>query len=651
VTDRDVVDPPDEMAADFTTTFSTPAPAACGPEYTPAYAIQGSGSASPMSGRRVATKGVVVGDYEGPQPALRGFYLQDLQGDDNAATSDALFVFNSGSDEVQLGQVVWVVGEVSEFQAQTQIEADSVEVCDPHPVSFGPTSVTLPVADPTFLERYEGMLVQFDQQLTVTETFQLGRFGQVVMSSGGRQWQPTHLVEPGDAAKKLQAENNLNRIIVDDELQNQNRDPILFGGGGDPLTASNTLRIGDTADDVLGVMTYTWGGNGASPNAYRLRPVNALGGGVPDFEASNVRPAEPADVGGSLKVASFNVLNYFNTFNDSSTPGDDCRFGVGGGPSDCRGADNPVEFERQAAKVVNAILGLDADVVGLIEIENDGYGPDSAIQNLTDRLNATASGDDRYAVLDVDHRTGQVNAAGTDAIKVGFIYRPDAVRPVGRTATLNTGAFGDFRVQTSRGVQTIGRSRPAVSQAFVERGNGGRAVVTVNHLKSKGSSCANNILPVGPDPDTGDGQANCNLTRTAAAEELVEWLATRPTRINEDDSLIIGDLNAYAKEDPVDAIKNGGYTDLLQAYHGSDAYSYVFDGQSGYLDHALASETLRNQVTGVTEWHINADEPTALDYNTNFKSVGHVASLYAPDPFRSSDHDAVLIGLDLVSQG
>jgi predicted extracellular nuclease len=425
---------------------------------------------------------------------------------------------------------------------------------------------------------------------------------------------------------------------VDDATNAQNPDPIPFARGGQPLSATNTLRGGDTVDGITGVLTYTWAGNAASGNAYRLRPIGALGGTVPDFQPTNPRPAAPEAVGGSLKVASFNVLNYFNTFGRTS-----CTFGVGGATAECRGADNAAEFERQAAKTVSAIVALDADVVGLIEIENDGYGPGSAIRDLVDRLNAVA-GPGTYAVLDVDTATGQANAAGTDAIKVGFIYRPASAMPVGTTAVLNTGAFGDF---TLRNGSVIGRNRPAVTQAFQDVAGGGRVVVSVNHLKSKGSSCADNASPVPSDPDTGDGQGNCNLTRTQAAKELVAWLAGDPTGTGDSDVLVIGDLNAYAKEDPVRAMTAAGYTDLIAEHIGERAYSYVFDGQWGYLDHALGSASLRPQVTGVTEWHINADEPPVLDYNTNFKTPNLVTELYAPDPYRSSDHDPVLIGLAL----
>ena len=183
-------------------------------------------------------------------------------------------------------------------------------------------------------------------------------------------------------------------------------------------------------------------------------------------------------------------------------------------------------------------------------------------------------------------------------------------------------------------------NRPALAQTFSENANGGRFTVVVNHLKSKGSDCN----AVG-DPDTGDGQGNCNVTRTKAATALANWLETDPTGSGDPDFLIIGDLNSYAKEDPIKALEADGYTNLAAAFQGPDAYSYVFDGQSGYLDHALANAALVPQVTGATEWHINADEPIALDYNTNFKSANHIDTLFAPDAFRSSDHDPVIVGI------
>lgn len=632
VTDQDAYDPPDVMAADVVVTFTTPPNVdPCTLAFTPAYVIQGSGATAAITGA-VTTQGVVVGDYEGPSPALRGFFLQDLTGDGNPATSDGIFVFEgSNADSVNLGDVVRVTGTAGENQGQTQVTAFSILNCGTGSVAS--VDVMFPVASPTFLEQYEGMLVRLPQEMFVTEHFQLGRFGQVVLSSGGRQAQPTNVVPPGAPAIALQAQNLLNRIILDDALQTQNPDPILFGRGGAPLSASNTLRGGDSVSGIVGVMTFTWAGNSASGNAYRVRPINALGGVVPNFQPTNPRPASAPAPTGRLRVAAMNLLNFFNTFDGSPDTADNCAFGVGGLPADCRGADTQAEFDRQLPKTVAAIVGTGADVIGVNEVENDGYGPDSAMAFLVDKLNAaTAPG--TYAYLNVDGATGQVNALGTDAIKVGMIYKPGSVTPVGKTAVLNSEAFVN-------GGDPAPRSRPSLAQAFQENSTGARFIVDVNHLKSKGSACAA--------PDAGDGQGNCNIVRNNAAALLVAWLAGNPTDTGDPDVLIMGDLNSYAMEDPITTIQSAGYTNLIKAFNPTGAYSYVFDGQWGYLDHALGNAAVLPQVTGIADWHINADEPGVLDYNTDFKTANLQTVLYAPDEFRIADHDPVLVDLALTN--
>ncbi|MBA3411888.1 MAG: endonuclease/exonuclease/phosphatase family protein, partial [Geodermatophilaceae bacterium] len=184
--------------------------------------------------------------------------------------------------------------------------------------------------------------------------------------------------------------------------------------------------------------------------------------------------------------------------------------------------------------------------------------------------------------------------------------------------------------------------RPSMAQSFTENATGEVFTVVVNHLKSKSCSGA-----TGADADQGDGQGCWNPTRTAAAEALADWIATRPTGVVDDDALLVGDFNSYAKEDPIDVLVEAGFVDLAASLIGPDAYSYVFDGQWGYLDYALASPSLAAQVTGAAEYHINADEPAVLDYNTNFKTASQQDTLYAPDEFRTSDHDPVLVGLAL----
>jgi hypothetical protein len=440
------------------------------------------------------------------------------------------------------------------------------------------------------------MLVQYTQTLTATEVFNLGRFGEVSLSGAGRLYTPTAVAAPGAPAQAVLAQNNRSRIILDDANNTQNLDPTRYPQGG--LSATNTLRVGDTLDGLTGILEFRF-------SAYRIQPVGPV-----EFTGTNLRTPAPADVGGNLKVGSFNVLNYFN--------GD----GLGGGFPTSRGAESQFELDRQQAKIVSALTAIDADIFGLMEIENDG-GANNALAQLVGALNAaTAPG--TYAYID----TGVI---GTDAIKVALIYKAAAAMPL-----------GDWKIITSavdpRFDET--RSRPALAQTFRHLGSGEALTVVVNHLKSKGSACAG-------DPDTGDGSGNCNGTRTLAAAALADWLATDPTGSGDSDVLIIGDLNSYTFETPITTLVSAGYTNLVRKYGGLTAYSYVFQGESGYLDHALATSSLEAQVSGATEWHINPDEPTVLDYNVNFKSANHVITLYDDGPYRASDHDPVIVGLQL----
>ncbi|GAB3895565.1 hypothetical protein GCM10029964_075650 [Kibdelosporangium lantanae] len=603
------------------TTVTVPigAPPACTSDVVTIGSVQGTTDTSPVAGQTVSVRGTVVGDYEGAQPALRGFYLQD-SGDGNPSTSDGIFVFDNGANLVSNGDVVQVTGPVSEFQGQTQITASAsgVEPCG-RQAKIELTDITLPRVSAADLEPYEGMLVRFNQTLTVTEHFQLGRFGQVVVSANGRLRQPTADIRATDqaAVQAAQNANNLNRLIIDDDTNSQNPDPIVFGRGGQPLSAANTLRGGDTTTNPVGVLTYTWAGNAASGNAYRLRPIGALGGRA-IFDAVNERPTARPDTGtGGVHVASANLLNFFNTFTG-------CKFGTTGGPTDCRGAENDTEYQRQLAKEVASLRFLNADVIGYMEMENDGYGSDSAVQALVDALNA-ADGPGTWAFVNPDAALGGVDVAGSDAIKAGILYKTAAVTPVA--------TFVD---------QNDLYERHPVAETFTTP-TGARFTVIANHFKSKGSCPAS-----GPDNDQGDGQSCWNPHRTDQANELVRWVRdTVVPGAGDPDVLIVGDLNSYAGEDPIAALEAAGYVNLPKKFHGSEAYSYVFDGQWGYLDYALASASLTPQVTGAGDAHHNADEPAVIDYNTNFKTPGQVQSLYAPDRFRTSDHDPVLAGLDL----
>ena len=615
VTDQDSDDPPDEMAANHVFGFVVAPDIACGASATFIHQVQGTGLASPMVNATVEIEGVVVGAYPGSN-GFQGLHVQEEDADQDAdpASSEGIFIFEpNGGASYAVGDQVRIKGRVTEFNTSgvtlTELtNLNNLVVCATGQ-TVTPAGVSLPFSSLTFAERYESMLVAIDQELSVTETFTLGRFGEVVLSSGGRLITPTNVVAPGAPAIAMQAANDRNRIVLDDGDNRQNLDPTVYPTGG--LSASNTLRIGDTTDGGTFVLEQRFG-------VYRLQPTATL----PTFHATNPRPASPDAVGGSFKVASMNVLNYFTTLdsNPGSGNGPDICGPTGG--LECRGANTAFELDRQRAKILSALLGLDADVVGLMEIENNDH---EAVADLVEGLNDVL-GHGTYDFID----TGTI---GTDAIKVAFIYQPASAVPVGDYAILDQSVDPRF-------LDT--RNRPALAQTFESTATGGQLTVIVNHLKSKGSECAG-------DPDTGDGQGNCNQTRVAAAEALVDWIAGDPTDSGDRDAIVIGDLNSYAEEDPIGVFEAAGYENMIRTFLGEDAYSFVFQGQSGYLDHALARATLPAQVTGTTEWHINSDEPIVLDYNTDFKSDNHVETLFAPHAYRSSDHDPVLVGAELLA--
>jgi predicted extracellular nuclease len=585
-----------------------------GPEAKRIHEIQGSGAASPFDGTEAIVEAVVVGDFQG-NAALRGFYLQEEDGDVDAdpLTSEGIFVFDgSFGVDVAEGDLIEVTGTVDEFSGLTEItNVTSVTVVsNGHTVT--PAAITLPLTAVADLEAFEGMAVHIPQQVFISEFFNFDRFGEIVLTSQ-RQFQPTALYEPGSPeAAQLAVENTLGRITLDDGRTSQNPDPAIHPNG-EVFDLGNLFRGGDTVTNVVGVLDFAFG-------LYRVHPTQGA-----DFEAQNPRPKKPSKVGGSLEVAAFNVLNYFSTIDNGVFV---C------GPlenQECRGADNAEEFTRQRDKIISALARIDADVVGLMEIEN--HVTDAALADLVAGLN-DRMGTGTYAYI------GE-GPIGPDAIRIAIIYKPKKVSPVGDDAVLDIEAFLD-----PNGIGEA-QNRPAQAQTFKEKKTGELFTVVVNHLKSKGSGCG----PGDDDPV----QGNCNLTRTLAAETLVDWLATDPTGSGDPDHLIIGDLNSYDKEDPIDALIAGSddtagtgddFADLLRVFEGETAYTYLFDGQLGYLDYALASQSMQGQVTGATAWHVNADEPDIIDYDTSFKMDAQDA-LYAPDQYRSSDHDAVIVGLRL----
>ncbi|MCW2535814.1 MAG: hypothetical protein JWQ26_1513 [Modestobacter sp.] len=558
-------------------------PLPCETPARPIGSVQGPGADSPLDGQVVVVAGTVVGDLQ--QGGFDGVFVQD-GGDGDAVTSDGVFAFGAAG-ALDLGDQVVVRGTVDEYNGLTELTGVTVTECGTAPL---PAAAVLPPSSTdTGRESLEGMLVAPAEDLTVTDVYDLNRYGEVLLSSGGRLLTPTEVADPGPAAHQVAVDNAARSILLDD-----GRTATLSTTAGGPppyLTVEDPVRVGDTA--VLGqpvVLTYGFG-------SWLLEPADGTADGT-TFTATNPRPATPPTVGGDLRVADFNVLNYFVDFPS--------QFG-----NDARGATNPAELAQQQTKIVHALAALDADVLSLHEIENSAVlTPDTPYRAVETLLAALAA--------ETGHTWAHVQAhEDSDVITNAMVYRPDVVTPVGGPSVpADLSAFDN--------------ARSPIAQTFDASGE----VVTViaNHLKSKGSACG-----PGSDDTSAGGAGNCNGDRVAQARALAAFADQVAEQAGDPDVLLTGDFNSYRFEDPIDVVAAAGYTDMAPVL-APDEYSYVFGGGSGSLDHVFASPSLRPKLTGLGVWDINAVESFAYEYD------GY-EPLYAGYPYRASDHNPTLVGI------
>jgi predicted extracellular nuclease len=567
---------------------------ACGAPAVPIHAIQGVGASSPLLGATgVVIEGIVVGDFRSYPEQLGGLFVQeeDAEVDASSNSSEGLFVFAPDlAGEIRVGEAVRVRGEVREFFGLTELgRLEWLKPCTARG-SASAAEVTLPFDRADDWERVESMLVRIEQPLVASGAEELGRFGELVLAAGERLFAPTQRAAPGVAALAWDERNLRHRLLLDDGRHASWPTPTPHV----ETTSGATMRLGDRVAAVEGVVDFAFG-------SFRLHPTEAI-----QIESAGSRPDPPHRTRGALRVAAWNVENFFN--------GD----GAGGGfPT--RGAADPDGLVRQRAKLVATLAAIDADVFALAELENDGVGPGSAARELASALAERIGAP--IDVVDPGER-----ALGDQEIAVGILYRRDRVAPLGIPAVLDARAVPSF---------DSARNRPSLARSFVHTATGERVTVAMNHWKSKGSSCES-----AGDPDLDDGQGNCNRTRARAAESLTVWLARDPTGSGGAPALVVGDLNSYPREDPVTALTAAGFVDLLEKWSGSDAYSYVFDGAAGRLDHALGSAELVTFASGAAVWHANSDEPPLLGYREE-----NPPEWFAPDPYRASDHDPVLVDL------
>lgn len=572
------------MLSDYIWSF-TVVQTTCSDPFIPIHSIQGSGNITPSVGSTHVVEGIVTGDFQAPG-GLGGFFMQanPIEYDSDPHTSEGIFVYNN-TFTVSPGDRVRFYGTVAEYNELTELkDVTDLVICSSGNSLPPATILHLPLFPGETLEPYEGMKIMIAEPLTVSQNFFLGRYGQVTLSAGGRMYTPTN------GQSDTFEFNTLRSIILDDDSSVQNPNTVPY------LGTDGTLRQGDSL--AAGLTGYLDQYTTTGPTSYRLQPVSIE---EIRFTRDNLRPSTPDPTSGSVSVAGFNIHNYFTTLNP---PG--------------RGARTEEELTRQTTKLVAALKTINADVFALIEIENNGT---TAIQYLVDHLNM-AAGEGTYAVV-----ADPINGVGSDAIKNVLIYKPTRVTLVGPSVSPDNGSAP----------YTIFKRLP-VAQTFDYQGE--HFTVIANHFKSKGCDAG----ATGLNADQGDGQGCYNETRFREALALADFISQVQTAQRDADVLVMGDLNAYGLEDPIDALKQLGMTDEV-AKHVSlpDRYSYTFDGASGYLDHVIATDTMDGQVTGVDIWHINADEPNVLNFETQYNPP----SLYQANAYRSSDHDPVVVELDL----
>ncbi len=666
--------------------------------------IQGEGDASALIGEQVSVTAIVT--YVDEDGYFIQEEDADADGNAATSEGVFVFTGRGNTGDIAVGDQVTVVGRVDEFNGETQINnASATVLASDQELPTAAAVLLSPNITQADYEAVEGMRVSVtsgtEDAMTVIENFELGRYGQITISAGS-QTQPTQLFDAetqADEVAALAEDNANNRLVLEDGVRAQNPDGFEYipvtadegdnGNGfldaGDDFSAGATLRLGtEIIEAVEGVMTFTDNGGGTNAE-FRVIVEDQIT--IDPDTNSGAREATPEDVGGDLQVASVNVLNYFTTLNDGSQTGPD-------GDLNPRGARTAEDLERQTDKLADQLVTTGAEVLALQELENNGFGADGAISTLVDAMNAEAAG----RGLDVDYQfvdpTGGVGDGfiGTDAITTGIVYDANAVTLVyadsyvfdeaSAQATLDIAEILNPYSPPDDQVLDLQRNRPATVATFQCNETGEFFTVSSLHNKSKGDSdlqdvvdnalaaLANGDVPpdqvaiveqaiadlqADPNFDQGDGQAYWNAVRTDASEEITaflenEYLPVASAAVGQDVSenvLIMGDFNAYAQEDPTQSIRDeGGYVDVIDEFvegGQEDAFSFVFDGQQGTLDQAFASDGLADNITGATEWNVNAPEPGLLGYSTRFDDPG----FYSDDVYRAADHDPLIVGLDL----
>ncbi|MEM8535695.1 MAG: ExeM/NucH family extracellular endonuclease [Chloroflexota bacterium] len=552
---------------------------------TPIPSIQGNGPNSPRLGDQVTIQGIVTGDFQGAE-ALEGFFVQDPEGDGDPTTSDGIFVFVPPANP--LAPIDVQVGELVRItgvvrEANMRTEIDFVSTLD---VCEESTPIE-PVSVDMPLDTPDDFERYESMLITIAEPLTVSDNAWL-----GRNGQITLSAEgrmyaPTSDQQNLSDHNVRRSFVLDDGSNTDFPNPIPY------LGEENTLRSGDITTGITGIFDQGQMGLESFNIGYRLHPTAA-----PAFTNINLRSIAPESVGGNVTVASWNVGHFFTTIDD--------------GTNGALGADSVEEFERQRTKLIVTLDRMNTGVVGLVGIENNTVALDNLVRGLNERRGAPV-----YAAIAAPDLTG------TTATQVALLYQPALVTPIGSAQRSYNPLF----------------THPPLAQSFQVNSNDATFTVVVNHLHPR-TQCPSSDN----DPNADTGQGCWNLLRTEQANTLNEFAETLMSSSN---VLLIGDFNAYSRETPLHVLETNGFVNQIAQHTPlAERYTSVINAQAGYLDHVLTNTSLSSQVSGVTIWHINADEPAVLDYNTE----GKVQDLYTPTPYRASPYDPVIVGLDLNNQ-
>ena len=611
----------------------------------------GDGDDSQLINQTVETKGVVTAAYPKGENAnlkgLEGFTIQTPgtggTWDPTRTASDGLFVFmgKSSATTPSIGECVVVKGKVAEHsgvknataatQSLTQLLPQSITTatdCDP----VKPTELSgVPTQDQ--MEALESMLVLPKDTWTITDNYKTNRYGTLSLTPGTEVLRTaTDVVAPGAPAQAYEAENAAKTIDLDDASttdltnfkQNGHKERYAYLANGAPA------RVGYHVTFTKPVVLESRFGS------FVFQPTQMTAGN-PDRSPVTItgeRPAAPS-VSGDTKVATFNVLNYFSDLgeNEPGCKGYEDRNHKYVTDKDCklRGAWSSQAFANQQTKIVQAINTIDADVVALEEIENPvasgvSTDRDGALKSLVNALNA-AAGSEVWAYVP----SPSTVPANEDVIRIAFIYKKATITPVGDSVIYDDPAY------TGLARQPLAQEFKPITDANHE---GANFVVIANHFKSKGSAPKNlSGAEAAANTDNGDGQGNSNGVRIKQARAL----ATFAQRFNGTPTLLVGDFNAYTKEDPLKVLTDAGWAH--ESGHGDS--SYVYGGRSGSMDHVFANSAAHPLITEVKSWAVNAQESIAFEYSrANYNAY---LAFEADNPYRASDHNPEIIGLNLIT--